>query len=1414
MNAILPLNVTAIRVNNNDAQLIVSGFKGRTALFENLPYKSDSTVASTGDTINQGLEDTSTPANPLKAGVHVHWELPDYYRRGSQNGASGQVVFPHAPNRWLVVRYLSQWDTGSSQWQPAIAKAFLIESDYVNASRWDINRPGVSVPLPINPDADQQPYMWMGRVLEYQSWNPYAEKAQDFLPYYVNATNEPYYLTSIGFVGPSFASYYPECNSVFGFWDNFSDLPAIHNAIANNTPIQFRASYQVTGWINEQDHDPLRGIGATVTSQYNAYVAQQNQLKLDVTETPADVFAAVVQQFAPSWRFNKADIPYTLNADKTIKSLVVPEGTLSSGMVEEVVWNMLEKPGSTYFLNNPDAPSGPSGTWTDTVKVSIGNSTAEALSALLKYDLGGYGADPNQLTDIEIVLNALQAGLLRKLEDADNKIILLDENLHSQGFAALAAGLLWQVRTKHAKKGDEVTLPLDLAERLALVNEAQKAFDQAWAGIDSMTRQIFMDWIRYVKLYVAGIDEPYLTWASIQNFLVASGGSELDAVVNAVQGAGALKYQRDDTGRVIGIDPPPPGNTLANTLYSRLHDLMIALAELPQYEVVSTTAPEFNIPAEPVVMVEGERIEPVRRNGSTDTVFVRLSSELITTLTIASSGQSFSVPASSLEGVPVVTDVTPMRDDVQALLAEAYLLILSVGTFPADALKKQGGNDNPAVKDYARFLASLQTAQGGYSPLENATTTGLFAAIHAEGYKPEANPSLSVTQPLALSVSFTNSAATAWAPDPVGWSAQSHPAGFPDNRVDPFLPMFILWQIRFRPLKWGSITPGQQNYTPDNLTRYFELDSDAVDYLYEMNDGQPADFTITTPSSYTSSVVLSRRPVYSLTSQIDLYIGDYPNDKVDPELIKARDAYKGRRIMSQALSGLNVKQILRDYIPQITVEDIPLSGQDPVTPQIQQAAITNVNWYTWAFNNVLPIARNQPGNVNFGPLRSGFMQIMQLGIVDVFGQVMVLSTEQLNPDTSLQTIVSYNMQPRQGDTVNADWIYLAPRLLSPARVWFRWLSAAYDSRVPGITGDFVEMNAHPASSPICGWILPNHLDSSLFFYTPEGEPIGSFGIEADALKYRTRAGNRNNVQDLLDVDIGPPGDPTVNPHLADYMWWINDTGKKDPQFFLDLMCAILRSDTFINPANFAQNPSLSVLIGRPLAITRAVLSLETPGSLLPLSQADILKESPFPQDVLNNRYQYLDRQQTSSANLGSVKLPARVGDLVNMDDGLVGYLIDKPGPSPYGTFYSPAASKDGQHGVVQPQFNTIELTLNEQPISLTMLVDPRAGVHLTTGVLPVEEIFIPADQYGDTVSGLAMTFFNNPVLRGANSFIVPVPKEEGYDWSWIDPSTNEPIPLEPNQATEFAVYGYTPQTVQEGWLELTHPLTTIKGEGL
>ena len=1408
MNAHVPLNIAAVRVSKNDRTNIVSNFKGRTAVFEEMPYLGTSTKASTGDMIVQPLQKNASPKDPLGIGIHLHWELPDYFRRGRQPAEGGDVVFPQAPNRWLVIRYLSLFDTDTGKYGAVQTKGWIVESDYVSSQLTkesyvspepkidpiNILRPSITVPLPPNTPTNVLPFKYMGRVVDLDKWNPGSESPDNFLPWYKGPNGKSLYLTSIGFVGPSFSAYYPECSSVFGFWDHFGDCTDIYNKITNNLAIKFKVSYQVVGWINEPNSDPLTNIASLVTDQYNRYVQECASENVPVTRTPADYFVSIaVQKFR--WEFRKQNITYTLNEDKTLKTLNGPERSLSGGVLQEIVWDMLSNPQTSFFLNNPANKSAPA-VWTDTVKLGVGNTTVEALSALLKTDIANTTNDNDLFDRYEYLLQTLQLGLLHDLNGQGNTLIGLEEDLHTKAFSAQSGGYLWAVEQKQQPLIDpedpdlEVNLPLDLAEQLSLLNQAQKDYDQGRAGLDTMRKQLFMDWIRYVKMWVnPNVPDPFVSLKDMTNFISTSQGGELFTVVNFGKEVGMLLYLQDPvTAEIIGLQQPSDTTSRAAAVWKQYQTMQTELAKYPLWQLRATTAMPFWMPTDPVLVMEGARLDPGRRNGAGPNISVRVSAELLNSLQFKYKNNSFTVSGSDLSGLPIIPDPTPMKSDVQAEVGEAYLLVPTLAAAVADALKAKGGSGNPAVEAYNDFVVSLNSAQGGLSPLEGGTATGLFAAVHTT--KVDANPTETVSTPLALSVTFTNNVANGWPPDAVGWNTQTALPEFTPKRVDPFIPVFLIWSAQLDPMKRDS----GLDYDAQNLKKYFGLDADGIDYQYKVGEV----FTTNKPVRYLSAVTLSKATTYSLTNQIDNYVANYATDqKTHATLKNAKSSYQNRKIISQGLGNFNLEQTLSELIPKVTVEDIPKRRSDGITKDVNDEAIKNPidNWYNFGFNGQAPIPIGLLPQLNFGPLRSGFAEIFSLEIVDAFGQRMQLGTSLLNPDGSLQISVAQSLKPAPGDTAHEGQIFLPPRLLAPTRLWFAWLSATHDNRVPA---DFVEMNSHPATTPVFGWVMPNHLDNSLFFYDADGAAIGSFGVEHNDLTYRTRAGNSNNPKDLLAVDIGEKGAPNlpVNAHLADFMWYIDG---KNADFLRDLMNTIEHSSKFITPAKFAQDASLAVFIGRPLALTRAVLGLETTGNLLPLSQADTSPNDPFPLDVKNQRFKYSDRQKTSSAKLGGVEFPVRLGDLANIDDGLVGYLIET---DPQQIFYSPAAPEEGANGVKRPKPDTIQLTLNATPITITMLSDPRAPVHATTGVLPVQTREIPPDQYADTVRSLAVTFFTHPMLSLREQLIVPLPQEGAYEWSWVTPGSTTPIPLQPNQGNEFATFGYTPQTLLEGWLRL------------
>lgn len=1389
MKAIVPLNVAALRVSDPDTTNITpsAAFAGRTAAFDLLPHGPQATAASTGDTIWLPLAQGS-PSSPLETGVHLHWELPDYFKRGRQDPDTNAIVFPPAPTRWLVVRSLSVCDATGNYSAPRQA-SWVVESDYVSTQlppdQYNITRPAISVPLTA---PDGTPYMYMGRVVDAASWNPGTENAADYLPHYTGTSGSPLYLTSIGFVGAAFSGYYPDCRSVFGFWDTFADAGDVYTAITQNSPIRFRASYTVIGWLPDTADDPLSTLAATITSQYNKYVGDAGQQQAKVTSTPADVFASVTKN-QYGWLFSDNAISYTLvsDTDLSLATLDVPDGTLCAGVIQQVVWDQTKPSTDTPFL----AASTAGQPWTDQVEISVGNTTVEAVSALVKNQLAAPGGSDTVLAGYETLLNALQLGVLRDLEGQGNALATLEQTLHAGGFARVDGGHQWTVQTKAAPGSSATasqtstapTLPVALAEQLTTLNNAQLAYDQARSRLLAARQQLFMDWVIYVKQLCNKPAGSYVVPTnSLGAFLASAAVGELRAVTDAGTATGLLHYVTDPvTGRITGVTATGSTTCLAGQVVSAYQAVADALPG--QWELDAIPAAPFWIPADPVLVLEGNRLEPVRRNGLTQDIEVRADSELISTLQLAGTG-TWTVAGASLAGLLAPPAALPYAQAAAAVIAEAALLDPGFAAIIAAATTETAAGQGT-------LATAITACQGGQSPLDPAAGTGggLYAAVRGSDYKPATDPAQSVRTPAQLTVTFSNATRTALPPDPVAWSAQTSLTEFSPSRVDPYLPVWLNWELSLDPLTRAS----GGNYDPATLASRFILATDEIDLSYPL----PAAFTTQQPVTYRGTVVLSKKPLVSLTGQIDRYLAEYPGDEADAELANARTDLAGRKVLSQALDTFSPAQTLRTSIPQIPVANL-VSSPDLVTRAISAAAspATGENWYDTGFNGLTPISTGTQAQYNYGPLRAGFAQILSLTVVDVFGQVMSLATATTPTPGTLAVTTSAGLSPLAGDTANAGKVYLPPRVLAPARVDARWLSASYDPTVPGYSGDFAETNDQPTTSPVCGWIVPNHLDVSLVFYNADGSPIGSFGLEHGTNKYRSWPGSTAVPRDNLDADIGTDAAPLVNIHVERLMRFVS---QQPAGFLTDLMAAMADSDQFINPASFAQDAALSVLIGRPLAIVRTVASMSTSGGVLPASQADNVTADALCQAVTNKWYDYGVRQASTSALLGQVAIPVRLGELTDIDDGLVAFLPE--GPAPYSVMYSASAPANGAHGVVQPGPDAIELRLNGPALTFTALIDPRAPVHVSTGVLPTVAMQIPPDQYLTAMQQLAVTFTTRSVLRDQYGLRVPLPAEAGFTWSWVSTGA-APMPLSLASAPDIPTYGYSPQQLLEGWLDL------------
>lgn len=1391
MSAIIPLNIKALRVSATDASNVVAGFKGRAAAFDRMPYRGGPSGSSTGDAVVQPLESADSPLATLAQGIHLHWELPDCFRKGVQEQPDGRIVFPQAPNRWLVIRYLNRYDDKSGRWLEPSVHSWVVESDYVSQEEQRDDdgavRSCVPVPLPADPAFGERPYRYMGRVVDAARW-PLSGPEDKYLSDYTDGDGNPCRLTAVGFLGPAFSSYYPDCCSVFGFHDRFSDDAVICDAVRSGLPLRFKASYQVIGWIDGSD--PLSDVRSAADKAYDRYLRGRSGFE----DTPP------VSRAAFSVRYAEKRFGWTFRDTGNDTDDAVPERTLCGGVLQEIVWDTAEAPSATGFLGNPSEPSSPAVWESSDACVSVGNSSPESLSALLKGDANGEAAE-----SYELMLNLIQSGLLRDAENRGDLVRAIAPELFEKEFGRHSGGYVWVVQQKEqegepAVPGREVSLPTALAERLSVLNTAQKEYDTARAALTEIRTQLFMDWYRYVKMY-CGNEGGSVDLNALIRFIGTAGSGELGYVVDEGNRTGLLAYSTGADGKSInGINEPAGGaESLAYDVWKKYDDLRARLAEYPGWEMLCVPASCFWTAPDAVLTLESAVLDCRDRNGG-GSVAVRRNGELITSLSLESGSFGGEIPASGLNLHPLIPGSVPAREDI-VTLAEEGMLLMPATSMSAAAYFANRYRDNPAANDPYALALALASAQGGISQLDGGGEEGgLFGLVRNEAYEPAPDPVVKAESLPSLNVRFTRPGGGALPPSRVCWETQERIPYMGDKRFDPFLPLQLVWTAEMEHLlKTGA----ENGYGPDNITRFFSFGETGRNLTYD-----PArPFHSKDRIAYGGSAPIIKKTGRSLTARLDEFTENNAGDPDAAHTAKKSAAYANRRIVSETMSGTGVNQILRTYLPNIGVANLAAGKKDAVTAQVADAALNSApgdSWYDDGFNTQAPVSGGSAALGGFGPLRSGFLSVKRLEAIDVFGQRMRLGTPSMNPDGSLSVSTAAALSPLPEDAEHAGKAYLPPRLMSPARLFFRWLGAETSGTVKETENGYVEMGLHPAASPVCGWIMPDNLNRRLVFYDRDGSETGSFGLEHGQQKYRTRPGNASNPGDSLAEDIGAPGRPSVNAHLADFMWYIDRVGAKHGAGFMsDLLTAISRSDRFVSSRNSPRDGSLAVLTGRPLALARAVLRLETAGMLLPLDQTDTNDGDAWPRDVANGRYRYPDRMKHGSAALGGVEIPVRLGNVYDTDDGLVGYITENADGDPYAenTLYAPAAEPGSAHGVAKPEDFGIRLTLEGGSISFTFLLDPRGAVHASCGILPAERIGIPPDQYAEAANGLGISFPLFPALKQKYSYSIPFPSQSGYEWKWSAAESREPVTLDDRNVTGKTAWGYSPQKLEEGWLQ-------------
>lgn len=593
---------------------------------------------------------------------------------------------------------------------------------------------------------------------------------------------------------------------------------------------------------------------------------------------------------------------------------------------------------------------------------------------------------------------------------------------------------------------------------------------------------------------------------------------------------------------------------------------------------------------------------------------------------------------------------------------------------------------------------------------------------------------------------------------------------------NPWLPIFLCWNADYHPLQ----STKNADYSSDFFANNFHITVDENGAII----GPDFDSKRLTSQIYKGEALLQPNPSYRLRDQLEEYLKHKNEDdngiKILKEIFDILEL-ESSEILVQPLSGLNYDFIDRQQTIQCDIKVNQDDFDDGITRLTGRIAkeVTDQNSMGPQFSG------------DFNPIRAGYLELNSLQVVDIFGQTRAIDV------TGKKVVCAQSMIAHDQDKNPVDAVaYMEPRISQPSRLPFRWISA-------NSTG-YEEMNSHPATSPICGWILLNHLNKGLFINNQNGKPLGSLYLKGDHVEWQSAPGDNRiidwKVNDVLAYENAQLGKFVLN--LMTY----------NRESFEAFYKAVDAQQGSINPQNLSCNSSLALLVGSPIALVQALLRLELEGS-----------------PALNQHWDNFVNNIETDNKFSDVKFPVILGDISQLNDGLIGYyktLDSNKNDYDLSKFYIESIDPTKQSSaLVYPEEDNILLTIAQKQYDpenpddnleaytqkLLMLVDPRGSVHAATGILPTKSLDLPSYLVDSALSILEMCFPVNPILEGKAYLCMPTPQEAGYQFSWIeeDMTTTEDgikknwtVRPDIQSSIDKGIWSYTPQRISEGWLRM------------
>lgn len=580
------------------------------------------------------------------------------------------------------------------------------------------------------------------------------------------------------------------------------------------------------------------------------------------------------------------------------------------------------------------------------------------------------------------------------------------------------------------------------------------------------------------------------------------------------------------------------------------------------------------------------------------------------------------------------------------------------------------------------------------------------------------------------------------------------------NDENPWLVMQLHWKVYFSGLEKG----GKDNsYSTGYISDNFALTFDSTELKINPKLLEPDANHFDPEQTLKGKCILTPHVKENAKNQIDRSIDHYGDSE---ELTRRLQAVKrrleetGDSTLAQALTGFNDALVMNQQSLQVQVDD-------PLAAIFDQSFASEIRNAVAEENTTSPLPLNQ-----YHPIHTGLIKVEEMRLVDCFGRYQ-------NMDV---TDISYAADLKLENPLIKYTAMLPPRITQPSRVLFEYLNADSKENLP-------EMIRYSGQTPVCGWVMLNILENAFMVYDSDGLALGSLRVALDAdssssIIWQTVPGSAaTSIDDAL---------ANANEYLTKLVKGIQS---KDADFFQSFIKSIKESQKWINRKSFEQDLGMGPLVGEPIALVRANIDLQLQG----------LPEMNEGWDALKNDMQN-PQEERSTADFANVTFPAQVGTFDRQGDGLYGFFKEnKDDDSKTFETYFTAAPDITQSEISK---NTqVQLTAVEGDLTtLYMLVTPSNPVYLNMGVLPEQKVEIPLKYCEDAMNKISTTFLSGPLLINADDLRVPLSKQRGMEWSFIEMNEDNSWSNTKDvlDASNDATYTTSQRKIIEGWLQLSN----------